>query len=213
MPVFALETLMLTLPSFGFDGGVVFDGSANREAGVGACAAVAESGQALVGWWVLPPGYAVPPSNYAEFQGLRLALRLARDVSATVIRTDSRAIVQAARQMRQGGDLKEQTVGPDWAAISEVTRLLLDLAVPVRWDGQAKDEKKPQVAGVTPISVAAHKLALNACRMTRDKIDPRADDARAWLAHVAANHPSPRTNTIQRAYRRWLNHRGEPCQR
>lgn len=141
-----LNTLELAAPPFGDGRLVVCDGSANAAAWIGACAAVAEPGRAVVGWWQLEPGTRWPASTYAEFQGLRLALRLAAEIAATAIRVDDRTMASAAEWARGGQQIGERAVGSDREAIDEVTARLRDQRVPVQWDGVATQEKRVHVA-------------------------------------------------------------------
>ena len=197
-----LDTLELAVSPFGDGRLVVCDGSANAAAWIGACAAVAEPGRVVVGWWRLEPGTRWPASTYAEFQGLRLALRLAAEIDATAIRVDDRTMPSAAKWARSGQQIGERAVGSDLEAIDEVTARLRDQRVPVQWDGVTKQEKRPHVASLTPMGVAAHRLAISACRMVRDEIDPAGDAARAYLAGEAERTSAGRA-PVGKSYQRW----------
>ena len=208
-PDFALATLRMKFPPFAGGSAVTFDGSTDQVS-VGACAAVAGSGHALVGWWTLPPINAVPLSTHAELQGLRLALRLSAARSVTEIRTDSRDIARQARAVKDGGAIAARTVGEDLAAVAEVTEQLLNQPVTLVWEGTSGRHGDPRIAAVSPGGLVAHKLAIMACRMVRDGFDPSAE--RGFLRYVALRDPSSRKQAIARVYDEWRTARQRAAQ-
>jgi hypothetical protein len=208
-PDFTLATLRMKFPPFADGGTVTFDGSTDQ-ANVGACAAVAGSGRALIGWWTLPPVNAVPLSTHAELQGLRLALRLTAALGVTEIRTDSQEMARAAQAVKDGGTIAARTIGGDVAAVAEVTEQLLSQPVTVAWDGMSRRDGAPRLAAVTPVGLVAHKLAIMACRMVRDGFDPSAE--RGFLRYVAGRNPNSRKQGIARVYDEWRTARQRTAQ-
>ena len=200
-PDFKLATLQMDLPPFGDGQVITFDGSADHEANVGACAAATGSGRALVGWWLLPSVSAVPQSTYAELQGLRLALRLTAVLGVTEVRSDCRDMVREARAVKNGGTISTRVVGEDSAAVAEVTERLLKQSVAVGWEGAARRGGNGHMTATTVAGVVAHRLAITTCRMIRDGFDPAAEQG--FLRHMAVGLASPRKAAIDRAYSHW----------
>lgn len=198
-PDFTLATLRMTFPPLANGSVVTFDGSTDN-ASVGACAAVAGSGHALVGWWQFPPINAIPLSTHAELQGLRLALRLTAALGVTEIRTDSQEMAREVQAAKDGGTIPARITGGDQAAETEVAAQLLSQPVTVLWEGMSRGGN-PHIAAATPAGLLAHKLAITACRMVRDGFDPAAE--RGFLRSAALKDPSSRKYDIALGYRQW----------
>lgn len=177
---------------------VVSDGSASPVTGVGAAAAVSADGRALVCWYRNEPACS---TQFAELQGVRLALRLTARWESAHIFTDSADVVQ----MLQPGVCSRarilRGVGcNDPNAIGQVLADLRDQAVFLRWMG-IPDRNW---VGANPLAVRAHRLAWAARRLACDGIDPNQE--LAWMAQFCQN-PGRDPALIQRKYRRWLDAR------
>jgi ribonuclease HI len=188
----------LGLPSLSRDPIIVADGSATSHDGaskIGAAAAVAADGRALVGWWQHDSELT---TQFAEFQAIRLALRLAARYPQARVFNDCE---QLCERLNNGKTSRERLARlircdePD--ALGEVVAAMRDQAVSVRWMGRAD----PAHAGSHPLMLRAHRLAYAVQRMACDGIDPAGE--LVWLAEFAQN-PGRNPVTVRDGYARWL---------
>jgi hypothetical protein len=196
-----ITTLELHCPGQGQELVITADGSATSSPGhekLGGCAAVTWDGRALVGWYQQPPdvrGEAV----YAEWQALRLALRLAAASPGPVMLvSDNRTAAEQLRRVQRGKPLQHAFLScRDQQTASEISRLATGLAFSVTClDG---GKRTADTAAVTGAGNAAHSLAFAARRLAESGIDPASE--LVFLEHIGgrvSRAQKPLTDSVDR---------------
>lgn len=204
-----LHVIMMRVPALGEDSRIVGDGSAPAglagPSGISGCAAVAGDGRLLAAWFEHPPMPRM--SIYAEWQALRLSMRLAAAYppgTATLV-TDNRQAAASAGIVLGGGRPADLLGVHDPAASGEI-RLLAAAGRPsitVRGGKQSRS-----LTAATAPARTAHTAAWLVRRMAAEGIDPErhAD----WIARVAARAPRWKED-LRRTYFRRFGRRHAVC--
>lgn len=178
---------------------LVADGSASCYGSrTGAAAAVAADGRVLIAWYQHDRDLS---GQFAEFQAIRLALRLASRYGRSRVFSDCEPLCEKLNDARTSRARIARMIGcNDPEAIGEVMAGLREQAVAVRWMGRLN----PGHVGSHPLLVQAHRLAWAARRMVCDGIDPGAE--LAWLTSFA-QLPGRNQASIRASYETWLSRR------
>ena len=200
-----LSTLALEVPSDGGAQGITriaTDGSGN-ETGIVTAAAVASTGQALVGW--CDGRLPVDAAQYSELTGIRLALRLTESLGAPAeVVCDSPVVVGEVHRASRGQGIRLSPFGcDDPEAFAEVTRLaatLPGLQLTSRPHGHLKPGgNRVKTTANGPLEARAHALAWSVHRILLDTLDPAGQEE--ILSLIGAD--MPRTHgAVLRAYRK-----------
>jgi hypothetical protein len=204
-----LHVLRLRVPARGTSCLVVGDGSAPQPlaggGGISGCAAIAADGRLLAAWFAHP---AVPrPSVYAEWQALRLAMRLAagyRPGTATLV-TDNRSVATSAI-LTLAGSRPAAILGvhdPDAAA--EIRGLAAARHPAITYRG---GKPSGRLTAASPLGRTAHTAAWLVRRIAADGIDPAAHAD--WIAAAAARAPRLKDDLRRAYFRRFGRTAGAP---
>lgn len=189
----SLNVLELAVTEWTGDPVIVTDGSAHgpeQPTAVSACAAVTAGGQIIAGWYATPDWAEAVP--YAEWQGIRLGLRLAARLSAPVrLLTDSRVSATRLQRILSGHPLPYSYGEAD----NEIRRLAaaIPFTVTCQDSGKGRD-----ATAATTLARCAHTVAWAVRRIVADGGDPAGTP---WLQSLAAAPPAQQ-RTLSRRYKR-----------
>jgi len=193
-----LHVLQLSVPACGTSRLVVGDGSAPAPlpagGGISGCAAIADDGRLLAAWFEHP---AIPRASvYAEWQALRLAMRLAagyRPGTVTLV-TDNRSVAAGAILALAGTRPAALLGVHDPDAATEIRRLAAGRHPAITYRG---GKPSAHLTAGSPLGRTAHTAAWLVRRIAAGGADP-AEHA-DWIAATAARAPRFKED-LRRAY-------------
>lgn len=195
-----LYVLKLRLPARGESAVIAVDGSAPTDprkygaAPASGCAAVATDGRVLIGWFETPD--SDHKAFHAEWQAVRLGLRLAARYPAATMIVDNRQIARQIQRAATGQRVDMTTVGGiDKDAASEIRGLATAGNIAIACRGNTKAEQGK--TGNTPLTQAAHAAAWVAHRLASEGFDPR--EHIPWIIEMITLAP-PYRSRLQEKY-------------
>jgi len=186
-----LHVVRLRLAGRGSSPVIAVDGSAGIiPAADGLCyagaAAVCSDGRALAAWFTVP--LMDRPAIFAEWQALRLGLRLAGGCSVPVlVITDNQVVATEARKAATGVYNSFAVGAHDRQALGDIRSATAQgITVTIAWRPKLPADRVHKTAATT-LGRAAHSLAWCARRLAADGISLAGE--RDWLTGIASDAP------------------------